>query len=395
MVTLLLIIIYLIFIGLGLPDSVLGTAWPAIYQDLNLPVGNQSILTVLLSLCTALASYFSARLINKFGTGLVTTVSTLLTALALLGFSFSKSMLFFCAMGIPLGLGAGAIDSALNNYVATRYKSTHMNFLHAFYGVGVMLSPFILSFTLNELGGWRTGYRLVSFVQLFIFIASAICLPLWKKVKSKNTEENDFTPVTLTLKQMVKIPAIRVAWVVFFATCALEFTCGIWGATYLVDYQGLSETLSAKYLTLYFTGITVSRIISGLVSYKLSPKNIVLIGSGIAGVGVLVMLLPVPATIKGLCLLFIGLGNGTTFPNLTYLTPKFFGKEVSQSIVGTIMVMCNLGICLMPPAFGVIAQYLSVGLFPIFIAICFAVMLVFEIIYIKMPKQKSEQLKFE
>lgn len=388
MATLLLIVIYSTFIGLGLPDSVLGTAWPAIYRDLNLPVSYQSILTVLMSICTAIASYFSARIINKFGTGIVTTISTLLTALALLGFSFSHSLLFFCIMGVPLGFGAGAIDSALNNYVATRYKSTHMNFLHAFYGVGVMASPFILSFTLNELGGWRTGYRLVFIIQLLIFLASAICLPLWKKVKEQTPKEQDFKPVTLSLKQMLKTPAVRIAWIVFFATCALEFTCGIWGATYLVDSQGISEHVAAKYLTLYFVGITLSRILSGLISNKLSPKNIVFIGSSLAGVGILIMLLPVPPTIRGLCLLLIGLGNGPTFPNLTYLTPKFFGKEASQSIVGTIMVMCNLGICLMPPIFGLIAEWVSVSLFPIFIALCFVVMLVFEIVYVKMPKVK-------
>ncbi|MBQ8426768.1 MAG: MFS transporter [Clostridia bacterium] len=394
MVTALLIIIYAVFIGLGLPDSVLGSAWPAIYADLNLPVGNASILTMLMSICTAVASYFSARLINKFGTGLITTVSTMLTALALLGFSLSNSMLVFCIMGIPLGLGAGAIDSALNNYVATRYKSAHMNFLHAFYGVGVMASPFILSFTLNGLGGWRAGYRLVFIIQTVIFVLSAVALPLWKKVKESNKNEENFTPVTLKLKQMVKMPAVRVAWVVFFATCALEFTCGTWGTTYLASSQGMSESISAKYLTLYFGGITASRFISGLISNKVPAKYIVFTGSGIAGIGILLILLPVPPTVKGLCLLLIGLGNGPTFPNLTYLTPTFFGRDISQSIVGTIMVMCNLGICLMPPAFGLIAQYFDIGLFPYFIAVCFAVMLVFEIVYVKMPKQKSSDIKF-
>lgn len=394
MTTVLLIIIYAVFIGLGLPDSVLGSAWPAMYADLNLPVGNASILTMLMSVCTAVASYFSARLINKFGTGMVTTVSTLLTALALLGFSLSNSMLLFCLMGIPLGLGAGAIDSALNNYVATRYKSTHMNFLHAFYGVGVMISPFILSFTLKDLGGWRAGYRLVFIIQTAIFVLSAIALPLWKKVKEKNKDAENFKPVTLKLKHMAKMPAVRVAWIVFFSTCALEFTCGTWGATYLVSSQGMSEAVSAKFLTLYYCGITVSRFVSGLVSSKVPAKHIVLTGSGIVGIGILGLLLPVPVTVKGLCLLLIGLGNGPTFPNLTYLTPAFFGKDISQSIVGTIMVACNLGICLMPPAFGLLAQYLSVGLFPIFNAICFGVMFIFEIIYIKMPKQKSCDIKF-
>lgn len=394
MVTLLLIIIYAVFIGLGLPDSVLGTAWPAMYPDLNLPVGNASILTMIMSVCTAIASYFSAKIINKFGTGLVTTISTLLTALSLLGFSFANSMLFLCLLGIPLGLGAGAIDSALNNYVATRYKSTHMNFLHAFYGVGVMISPLILSLTLNGPGGWRSGYRFVFYVQIAIFIASLIALPLWKKVKGKTPEKEDFTPITLKLKHMTKMPAVRMAWIVFFATCALEFTCGTWGATFLVYSVGFSESTAAIYLMLYYAGITLSRFVSGLISTKVSAKNIVFTGSGIVAVGILVLILPLPASIRGLGLLLIGFGNGPTFPNLTYLTPKFFGKDISQSIVGTIMVTCNLGICLMPPAFGLLAQYVNVSLLPYFLAVCFVAMVVAEITYIKMPKQKSSDLKF-
>ncbi len=394
MATILLIIIYTAFIGLGLPDSVLGTAWPAIYVELNLPVGNASILTMLMSVCTAVSSYFSARLINKFGTGIVTTVSTLLTALALLGFSLSHSMLIFCLMGIPLGLGAGAIDSGLNNYVATHYKATHMNFLHAFYGVGVMLSPFILSFTLKGAGGWRAGYRLVFFLQLTIFALSLVALPLWKKAKENENKEESFKPVTLTLKQMVKMPAVRVAWIVFFATCTLEFTCGIWGATYMVSAEGVTESVAAVFATLYYAGITLGRLISGLISNKIQAKTIVFTGSGIVCLGILAIFLPIPPVFKGVGLLLIGLGNGPTFPNLTYLTPRFFGKEVSQSIVGTIMVMCNLGICLMPPLFGLIAQYLSISLFPYFLALWFIIMLVFEIVYIKMPKQKSNELNF-
>lgn len=394
MTTILLIIIYAVFIGLGLPDSVLGTAWPAIYVDLNLPVGNASILTMLMSVCTAIASYFSTRLINKFGTGFITTISTLLTALSLLGFSLSHSMLVFCLMGVPLGLGAGAIDSALNNYVATHYKSTHMNFLHAFYGVGVMASPFILSLTLNGAGGWRAGYRMVFIIQIIIFILSLVAMPLWKKAKEKEVKTEDFKPLTLTLKQMLKMPAVRVAWVVFFATCALEFTCGVWGATFMVSSLKLTESSAAFYLTLYYAGITLSRFISGLLSTKVSAKTIVFIGSGIVAVGIIFLLLPIPPKIKGVGLFLIGFGNGPTFPNLTYLTPKFFGKDISQSIVGTIMVMCNLGICIMPPIFGVIAQYLSVSLFPYFIGFWFLVMLIFEIIYVKMPKQKSSDVKF-
>ena len=393
MATILLIIIYMVFIGLGLPDSVFGTAWPSIYTELNLPVGNASIITMIMSVCTAVASYFSTRLINKFGTGIITTASTLITALALLGFSFANSFVWLCVLGVPLGLGAGAIDSALNNYVATHYKSSHMNFLHAFYGVGVAISPLILSFTLTAEDGWRKGYVLVFIIQTLIFAFSLIALPLWKKANEKQTETQT-KPITLSFKQMAKMPAVRVAWLVFFSACALEFTCGTWGCTYLVSAENLSESISAKFLTLFYVGITSSRIISGLISSKVSAKTLVFSGSSVIAVGLLMQLLPIPPTIKGFSLLLIGLGIGPIFPNLTYLTPTFFGKDLSQSITGTIMVACNLGICLMPPAFGLVAQYLSVSLLPFFLLATYLALILTMITYVKMPKQKSSDLNF-
>ncbi len=379
MATVLLLLVYLIFIGLGIPDSALGAAWPAMYSDLGATIGQANYITVVASVCTALTSYFSARLINKFGTGWITAISTGLTALGLLGTALSHSLWFSVLCALPAGVGAGAIDSALNNYVAVNYKSAHMNFLHSFYGVGVVASPLLLSLMLGGENGWRKGYFLVFLVQAVITLCAFVALPLWKKGNQKKDDE--FTPVTLTLKQIVKIRPVPTVWIVFFATCALEFTCGIWGASYLVKSQGVAEDLAARYITLYYLGITVSRIISGLLTSKVKERTIIFSGFTIIGVAMALLLLPVPPTVKAVGLLLVGLGNGPTFPNLTCLTPKYFGKDVSQSIIGTQMVACNLGICLMPPLFGFIADGLSLNAYPYYLTICFVAMVIFAIIY--------------
>ena len=391
MATLLLIIIYVVFIGLGLPDSLFGAAWPAIYPQLGVPLSDASIVTSLISLGTVLASFFSARLINKFGTGAVTAVSTFLTAISLIGFSFSNHIAWFCILAFPLGIGAGAIDAALNNYVATHYKPTHMNFLHSFYGVGVSVSPLIMSFALSFNNNWQLGYRLVFYIQLFIALLSLVALPLWKKSSNQSkTSENQFTPKTLSLKQMLKMPAVRISWIVFFCTVALEFTCGIWGCTFLVEVEHLSEANAAQVLTFYYVGITLSRFISGIISSFLSQKQIVYIGYCSVGIAILMLFLPFPPIFKGISFFLIGFGNGPTFPNLAYLTPIYFGKESSQSIFSTQMTTCNLGILIMPCIFGFVANNVSVELFPVFLAVLFVLMTVFTFFYHSSAKNKHQ-----
>lgn len=396
MITFLFIIISIIFIGLGLPDSLLGAAWPAIYPDFNIPVSYANFVTMLISSGTVIASFFSARLINKFGTGLITAVSTLMTAVALIGYAVSNSIIWFCVLAIPLGAGAGAIDASLNNYVAIHYSSTHMSFLHCFYGLGVAVSPLIMSYALSFDNNWRLGYRIVFFIQIAIALISFLSLPLWRKTgKLPEEKEKEVTPKTLSLKQMFKMPAVRTSWIAFFASVALEFTCGIWGCTYLVSAEGMSEAAAAKMLTLYYVGMTSGRFVSGLVSKKLSPLKTVFSGYTIVACAILILLLPLPVTVKGISLFLIGFGNGPTFPNLIYLTPSYFGKDVSQSIVGTQMTACNLGILLMPPVFGLIADYIDVKLFPIVLAVLFVVMLITTILYKNLPKQKSTDLNFD
>lgn len=393
MTTILLVFIFIIFIGLGLPDSLLGSAWPAIYPDLGLPVSFANFITVIVSLGTVTASAFSSKLINRFGTGKITAISTLFTAAALLGFSFSGSMLWFCLLALPLGTGAGAIDAALNNYVAVHYSSTQMSFLHCFYGVGVALSPYIMSFALSLDNDWRLGYRIVAFIQFAIAAVAFVSLPLWNKAKTAEKQRENFTPRTLSLKEMAKMPAVRTAWIMFFSTCALEFTCGTWGCTYLVSSEGMSEAAAAKFITFYYLGITAGRFISGIIAKKLKAEKIVYSGYTVVGVALILLLLPLSASVKGVALFLIGFGNGPTFPNLTYVTPINFGKEVSQSIIGTQMAACNIGILIMPPVFGFIAQYASVNAFPYYLLALFLLMLFTTLLYGKLVKKQSENKK--
>ena len=348
MTTLLLFIIYLVYISLGIPDSVTGAAWPAIFTELNIPVSFESAVTVITSLCTVIASFFSARVINRFGTGIVTAFSTLLTALSLIGNSFAPNIFWLCLCAVPAGLGAGAIDAALNNYVALNYKSSHLNFLHCFYGIGVMSSPLLMSLALEN-SGWRQGYRIIFGVQIFITVVAFLSLIVWKKVdKTKELKKENFTPVSLSLLKMVKNPAIRVSWLVFFSTCALEFCCNHWGATFLVGAENATAPQAAKMVTLFFLGMTLGRFISGLLTKILNAQKIIFIGYALVGIAILLLFLPVPVTLKGVALFLIGLGNGPSFPNLTALTPHYFGKEVSQSIISSQMAICNLGILTMP-----------------------------------------------
>lgn len=393
MMTLLLLVIYIIFIGLGLPDSILGSAWPAIYKEFNIPFSTQSILTILISSGTVTSSIFSARLINKFGTGLLTAISTLLSTICLLSFSLSNSFYFLLILSFPLGAGAGAIDAALNNYVSVHYSATKMNFLHTFYGVGVALSPYIMSFSLSLNNNWRQGYRLVFLIMLVVSIIAFASLPLWKRAKEYDNEKlEEPENKTLSLIEIAKIPAVKMGWLAYFATVSLEFTCGIWGCTYLVSSESLSGAFSAKLITLYYLGITLGRFLSGIVSLKLKSSQIISIGYGIVGIALILMLLPLPAMVKGTALLLIGLGNGPTFPNLAYLTPKFFGKENSQAITGTFLAVCNVGILLMPPIFSVLAEILTLKIFPVFNLVLYALMVLSTYTYLKIARKNSKNI---
>lgn len=373
MATILLVFIYIFYIGLGVPDSLLGAAWPAIYSELSVPVSYASFISSIISCGTVFSSLFSTRVIAKLGTPRVTVLSTSLTAIALLGFSCSHNSLWLCICGIPLGIGAGSIDTALNNYVALHYTSMQINFLHCFYGVGVTVSPYLMSLALSDNMNWRGGYRTVFFIQLTIAALSVISLPIWKKVKQALPQEEPIR--VLSLSQMLRRRKIWASCGVFLGISSLESTCLIWGSTYLSESVGMSADVAAALITFYFIGMTVGRLLSGLLTIKYSDWQIIFSGQAVIFVAIILLLMQTNAIITALGLFLIGLGNGPIFPNITHLTPGLYSKETSQSIIGIEMAFSNLSIMLTPILFGVVTTYTGVAIFPKFLLIMFLIMI--------------------
>ncbi len=374
MTTVLLVVIYIAFIGLGVPDSLIGSAWPAIHTELNIPVEAVSAVTLLISGCTVLSSMFSARILNKLGTAKVTAFSTAMTAVSLLGFSFSSSFWFMFPLAVLLGLGAGAIDSGLNNYVALHCKASHMNFLHCFYGVGVSLSPYLMSKALSGIG-WRGGYRYAFFVQLGITILLILSVPLWKK-GSASEECEEEKSVNLSFLQMAKMKDVRLVWIIMLATNAIEYACGVWGSTYLVEVKGFAAGHGALALTIYYVGMSVGRFLSGVLAGKISTWKRIGIGMCILAPAIVIMLLPLPGAVSVIGLFFIGLGNGSIYPNMIHLTPHNFGKEVSQSIMGSQIAFAYTGVMLAPPAVSLISGLFGIKVYPVLLAVLYVIMVI-------------------
>lgn len=374
MATVLLIVIYIAFIGLGVPDSLIGSAWPAIHTQLNIPVEAVSVITFLISGCTVLSSMFSAKILNRLGTAKVTAFSTAMTAAALLGFSFTSSFLFMIPLAIVLGLGAGAIDSGLNNYVALHCKASHMNFLHCFYGVGVSLSPYLMSQALNNIG-WRGGYRYAFYVQLGITILLILSVPLWKKTSVAQEQEEEKS-VNLTLLQMAKMSEVRLVWIIMLATNAIEYACGVWGSTYLVEEKGFEPQYGAIALTIYYVGMSIGRFVSGLLADKISTWKRIGIGTVILAPAVVIMLLPLHGAVSVAGLFLIGLGNGSIYPNMIHLTPHNFGKEASQSVMGSQIAFAYIGVMLAPPAVSLVSGLFGIKVYPVILAVLYISMVI-------------------
>lgn len=372
MVTILLIFIYIFYIGLGIPDSLLGAAWPVIYTQFNVPVSYASYVSMIISGCTVISSLLSARIIAKLGTAKVTAISTGLTAVALLGFSGSQNFIWLCVFAIPLGIGAGSIDTALNNYVALHYNAMQMSFLHCFYGIGVTVSPYLMSVALSVSLDWRKGYRNVFFIQLAVTALSVVSLPLWKKIREAEREEE---PVqVLTIRQMLSNKRILVSCVIFVGISALESICLIWGSTYLTNTVGLSADRAAAMITFYFAGMAIGRFMSGLLTMKFSDWQIIAAGQAIILLAVSLLLLQSGVAVAVLGLFLVGLGNGPMFPNITHLTPVIYGKAVSQSIIGLQMAFSYLSIMLTPVIFGILAEAAGVQVFPLFLLAAFVLL---------------------
>jgi fucose permease len=372
--TILLVVIYIAFIGLGVPDSLIGSAWPAIHLELSIPVEMVSILTFLISGCTVLSSMFSAKILNKLGTAKVTAFSTAMTALSLFGFSLTPSFFFMIPLAIVLGLGAGAIDSGLNNFVALHCKASHMNFLHCFYGVGVSLSPYIMSQAFESVG-WRGGYRYAFYVQLGIALLLIFSIPLWKKTISAE-EADEEAGISLSIAEMIKKSEVRQVWVIMLMTNAIEYACGVWGSTYLVEEKGFGIEKGALALTIYYVGMSLGRFFSGLLANKIKSWKRIFIGSVILAPAIVIMLLPLPNIFAVVGLFLIGLGNGSIYPNMIHLTPHNFGKEVSQSIMGSQIAFAYIGVMLAPPMVSLISGVFGINVYPVLLAILYLIMVI-------------------
>ena len=370
MIHLLLAIIYASFISLGLPDGLLGAGWPTMYPQFQVPVSYSGIIFLIICVGTVVSSLQSDRLTRRFGTGKVTAFSVGLTALALLGFSVSNAFWQVCLIAIPYGLGAGSVDASLNNYVALHYKSRHMSWLHCMWGVGASIGPYIMGAVLTGGQVWNRGYLYVGIIQLALSMGLFFTLPLWKKPATEQIS----AAAPLKLGQVLAIPGAKSIMTAFFCYCALEQTVCLWSASYLNLHLRIDPEIAASWSSLFYLGITAGRFISGFVTIKLNDNQMIYLGFGILALGVLLVLLPLGQIFALAGLLLIGLGCAPIYPCIIHSTPAHFGAENSQAMVGVQMASAYLGSCIMPPLFGLIANHLNIGLFPLYLLAILAVM---------------------
>ncbi len=377
MATLFLIIIYLTFISLGLPDSLFGAAWPAMRIQFGLPFSYAGYLSVVISGCTIISSLCSGWILRRFKTGPVTLVSVVMTAVALMGFSLSNSFGWLFLLALPLGLGAGTIDSALNNYVATHYQARHMNWLHCCWGIGATVGPLIMGACIARTGRWQAGYLTISLIQCGIALLLALTLRLWKQVGQRNLHESELSQqVRMDAQPVSIVPAL----LAFFCYCTIESTTGLWGATYLASMRGLSAADAAFWVSMFFLGITVGRFLSGFLTFRFSNNQLITFGIGICAIGIVLMAIKSAVWTAMAGLMLIGLGLAPMFPAMLQETPRRFGLEKAQQAMGFQMAAAYCGASFMPPVFGVLAQQTSLGLLPLWqasalvgLAVCFAI----------------------
>ena len=388
MVQLLLAVVYLAFISLGLPDSLLGAAWPSMQAQLGVPVSSAGVISTIIALGTVVSSLQSDRLTRRLGAGLVTALSVLLTALALLGFSQSNSFLALCILAFPYGLGAGSVDAALNNYVALHYASRHMSWLHCMWGVGTTVGPYVMEYALTGGQGWNAGYRYIAILQFAITLAVFLSLPLWKKRATQTRAEDAAADVgrALSLKEIVRIPGAKDVMAAFFCYCAVEATTMLWASSYLALARGVSAEAAAGYASLFFIGITVGRALNGFLTMRFSDAQMIRAGQALVALGALLLLLPLGTGAALAGLVAIGLGCAPIYPCIIHSTPERFGADRSQALIGVQMASAYVGTLLMPPLFGLIADHISIGLFPVFLLVALAVMALMHERLVRMAK---------
>ena len=370
MFQLLLAIIYLAFISLGLPDALLGSAWPIMYREFSVPVSYMGIISMIIASGTVISSLMSDRLTKKLGTGKVTAISVLLTAVALFGFSISSSMWMLCLWAIPYGLGAGSVDAALNNYVALHYASRHMSWLHCMWGVGASVGPSIMGFALSHGQTWNMGYRYIAILQIVLTSILFISLPLWKKnnpAVSTDAEPASSDNHVLTLREIIRLSGAKEIMIAFFCYSAIEQTTGQWGSSYLVLHKGLSEETAATFAGLFYIGITIGRALSGFITMKLNDTQMIRLGEVIILLGCIALVLPLGSVVSLGGFILIGLGCAPIYPSIIHSTPANFGADKSQAVIGVQMAAAYVGTTVMPPLFGIIANNISIALLPLYV----------------------------
>ena len=376
MIHLLLAIIYLAFISLGLPDGLLGAAWPTMCLEMDVPVSYAGMISVTIACGTIVSSLLSDRLTLRFGTGKVTAFSVATTALALFGFSVTKNYWLLFVWAVPYGLGAGSVDASLNNYVALHYASRHMSWLHCMWGLGASVGPYIMGYALTGGKGWAVGYRYVGMLQIALTVVLFATLSLWKERNQTPEREQNTPRKPLSLKEIVTIPGAKEVLVTFFCYCALEQTAILWGSTYLVQLLHVDKERAASLASMFFIGITSGRFLSGFLTMKFSDEKMIQLGEGIILLGVTVMLLPLGETAAIVGLLLVGLGCAPIYPCVIHSTPAHFGEENSQAIIGVQMASAYTGTLLMPPVYGILANRFTPALLPWFLGAILVLMMV-------------------
>lgn len=373
MVHLLLIIIYAAFISLGLPDAILGSAWPVMQPQFNVPVSWLGPVALIISAGTVVSSLLSDRLTRKFKPGIVTSFSVVTTAVALIGFALSSSYWMLCLWAVPYGLGAGCIDACLNNYVAIHYSGKHMSWLHCMWSLGATAGPYAMSVAIAFYNNWELGYWIIGFIQIILSICLFASLPVWKKNHNEETAEKTSA---LSLKQIFSMPGAKLLISTFFCYCAMEQTAGQWASSYFYGHLHLSEEICALFASLYYSGITAGRFINGFLTIKFSDRFLVRLGVLLIFIGLIIMVIPVGAVSAVVGMILIGLGSAPIYPCVIHATPSFFGSSNSQAVIGVEMASAYIGICVMPPVFGYISDWIGIWSLPIFLLLLSVVMFI-------------------
>lgn len=387
---LLVAIIYLSFISLGLPDSLLGAAWPVMRSEMNAPLSYAGIISTVICLGTITSSLLSDRLTKRLGTGLVTAISVTMTAVALFLFSVSTKFWMLIVFAIPYGLGAGGVDASLNNYVALHLKARHMSWLHCMWGVGAAVSPYIMSYAITDGTGWNQGYFIVSIIQICLSAVLFISLPLWKRcAKGKTAAEEPEKTEPLKLREVVKISGAVSCFVCFFCYCALEQTTMLWASSYMVSHNGVTAENAAMYASLFFIGITAGRGINGFLTLKLGDKALIRTGIGLIAVGIVFIIIPSVRALTVAGFIVIGLGCAPVYPCIIHMTPALFGEDKSQAMIGVQMACAYTGSCAAPPLYGLMANHISAKLLPAYLSVFLVLMIIMHELTVSKTKKRS------